>query len=398
MVQNQLPYLDLADPEFSTRSTEVLKARDQNWCARTPYGLAVLQHHMAGRVLRDRRFRQGSHAWPDFKDLKGSFAEFWKRSIISLEGPEHKQARQIAMTALNEDFILGLSGRFSEAAENLVENLRGNPQFDFVNGFSEPYAGLAMTAVFGLSNDMAASIAHDASRLGLAMGLEAKTHEPVFNAACDRLTSLATELIARTRHHQDTRSFVARLCKAAEQFPGINDQVLIDLIVIAIFGGVDTTRAQLAFAMELFVRHPGQWSYLRAHPERVSAAVEEIIRCRPTTTWSSREAMEDVRLDGVTIEAGETIHVLVHATATDPAVREQPEFDITRDQKIHFGFGGGAHHCLGQFMARTDMAKALDVLAANWSEIHFAEPPRYLPDSGNTSPVSMIVKPVWTAS
>ena len=387
----------MTDAAFSTRSGAVLKAREKCWCARTPYGLAILQHQMAGRILRDRRFRQGSHAWPDIRGLEGSFAEFWKRSIISLEGSEHKQARQIALKALNEEFVLSLSDRFTEAAKRLLEALRDRDEFDFVECFSEPYAGLAMTAVFGLPDDMAGTLAHDASRLGLAMGLEAKTHEPTFNAACDRLTKLAIDLIARARSGEDQRSFVARLCGAAEDLDFDNDQTLVDLIVIAIFGGVDTTRAQLAFAMELFERHPNQWQHLRAHPDRVAAAVEEIVRCRPTTTWSSREAVEDVYIEGVQIEAGETIHVLVHATATDPSVRNHPDFDITRDQKIHFGFGGGAHHCLGQFMARTDMAKALNVLADNWQEIHFAEPPTHLPDSGNTSPLSMIMAPVWSS-
>ena len=108
---------------------------------------------MAGRILRDRRFRQGSHAWPDIRGLEGSFAEFWKRSIISLEGSEHKQARQIALKALNEEFVLSLSDRFTEAAERLVEALRDRDEFDFVECFSEPYAGLAMTAVFGLPDE-----------------------------------------------------------------------------------------------------------------------------------------------------------------------------------------------------------------------------------------------------
>lgn len=398
MDQSALPYLDLADPDFSTRSSDVLDAREKSWCARTPYGLAVLQHNMAGRILRDRRFRQGSHAWPDIRGLSGSFAEFWKRSIISLEGPEHKQARQIALKALNDDFVTSRSAHFTRAAETLIDSLKDKDSFDFVDSFSEPYAGLAMTAVFGLPDDMAPALAHDASRLGLAMGLEAKTHEPVFNAACDRLTELAVSMIARARRGEDQDCLVARLCDAALQADVDDDRLLVDLIVIAIFGGVDTTRAQLAFAMELFEQHRDQWTHLRAYPDLLSSAVEEIVRCRPTTTWSSREATEDMLLGGVRIEAGETIHVLVHSTATDPSVRAHPEFDIRRRQKIHFGFGGGAHHCLGQFMARTDMANALNVLAANWREIRFAEPPTYLPDSGNTSPLSMVMSPIWSTT
>ncbi|MGI9395233.1 MAG: cytochrome P450, partial [Boseongicola sp.] len=89
------------------------------------------------------------------------------------------------------------------------------------------------------------------------------------------------------------------------------------------------------------------------------------------------------------------VHVLVHATGTDPVVGGGPQFDVRANRKIHFGFGGGAHHCLGQFVARTDMARALEVLLKNWREIRLSGTPEYLPDSGNTSPLAMPLAPIW---
>ena len=81
-----LPYLDLTAADFSTRGTEVLAARTRYWCARTPFGIAVLRHRQAGQLLRDRRLRQGSHAWPKYMGLEGSFSEFWTNSVIGQEG------------------------------------------------------------------------------------------------------------------------------------------------------------------------------------------------------------------------------------------------------------------------------------------------------------------------
>ena len=170
---------------------------------------------------------------------------------------------------------------------------------------------------------------------------------------------------------------------------------MLDLIVIAIFGGVDTTRAQLAFAAHLFALHRDQWDWLRDKPEAVPAAIDEVIRMRPTTTWATREALEDVTIDNVTITQGDTVHVMVHATATDPDNGHTGAFDIRARRKMHFGFGGGAHHCLGQLVARTDMAAALRVWLRRWKSIELAGEPEFLPDSGNTSPLKMPVRPVW---
>ena len=55
-----LPFLDITRPGFSTKSDEVLKARETSWCAETPFGFAVLRHRQAGMLLRDRRLREPS--------------------------------------------------------------------------------------------------------------------------------------------------------------------------------------------------------------------------------------------------------------------------------------------------------------------------------------------------
>ena len=120
-----------------------------------------------------------------------------------------------------------------------------------------------------------------------------------------------------------------------------------------------------------------------------------MIRTRPTTTWATREALQTVELDGITIPKGATLHILVHATATDPRAGGTTTFDIRARRKVHFGIGGGAHHCLGQFIARTDMAAALTQLLKRWRSIDLAEPPAFLPETGNTSPSRLMITPIW---
>lgn len=391
-MRDTLPFLDLADPGFSTRSAAVLAARAHGWCARTPFGLAVLRHRQAGQLLRDRRLRQGSHAWPATCGLTGSFAAFWGRSVISTEGEAHKRLRRIAQAALAEDWITSLKPQFGECAAALVAELPRAGGFDFMDQFADPFAGRAIALLLGLPAREAADVARDASTLGLAMGLGAKAHEAAINAATDRLEQLALRLLASG----DGAPGIAGRLLAAARAEGHSDAPsLRDLVVISIFGGVDTTRAQLGFLMALLAEHPDQWAALRADPGLIGPAIEEAIRTRPTTTWATREALEAFTFDGLEIRAGETVHILVHVTGTDPEATDWQGFDITARRRGHFGFGGGAHHCLGQFVARTDMAAALRVLLANWKAIRPAGRPEYLPDTGNTSPARLPLAPVW---
>lgn len=388
-VPDDLPYLDLAAPGFSTRSAEVRAARDRHWCARTPYGLAVLRHREAGVLLRDRRLRQGSYAWPDKIGMRGSFAAFWMRSIISQEGEPHRQLRALAMSALSPLTIEATAPRFRNIAQALCQDLRGRSQCEFVGEFCSPFAGRVVCALLGLDEAGWRPVATDATLLGRAMGIDGQQHEAEINAACDRLSHLAETLIAKARMGDADGAFIPDLVARFDASGQMSDRVLVDLIVMSIFGGVDTTRAQLGIALSLFAAHPAEWQALRRDPGLVTNAVEEVIRAQPTTTWSTREALEDIPFGAITIRAGETLHIFVHATARDPAICETDAFDITRRRKAHFGFGGGAHACLGQSVARCDIAIALQELAKTLASVQCDGAAEWEPDSGNTGPVRL---------
>lgn len=387
-----LPFLDFTDPAFSTRGPEVLKAREQNWCAETPYGLAVLRWREVGQILRDRRFRQGSHNWPDTVGISGPFADFWRSSVIGREGDDHRKLRALAVPALSEDYVLSLKPTFEEIAEDLCAELRRTDRCEFQSAFCEPFAGQAITTLLGMEREAWPLVAHNAADLGLAMGIEAPKHQDRFNAACETLFQLADELVARARKGSDTDSYIARMLAEFDRNGDCTHEELLNTVVISIFGGVDTTRALLGLGLSLFIENPGEWQKLRADASLVPNAIEEFIRARPTTTWATREAMEDVEMGGITIAKGTVLNLLVHASARDPDICDDAAFNISAKRHRHFGFGGGAHHCIGHFVARTDTAAALDALRRSFASVDYDGSPTWLPDSGNTGAEHLPIK------
>ena len=194
------------------------------------------------------------------------------------------------------------------------------------------------------------------------------------------------------RRGEDCDSYVARMVAEFDRNGDCTHEELLNTIVISIFGGVDTTRALLGLGLSLFIENPEQWQMLREDESLIPNAVEEFIRARPTTTWSTREAVEDVEMDGMVIPKGTVLNLLVHASARDPEICEEPGFDITVKRKRHFGFGGGAHHCIGHFVARTDTGCALDALRQTFRTVAYDGAPEWLPDSGNTGALSLPVR------
>jgi cytochrome P450 len=378
-------FLDLADPSFSATGAEVRAARDEDWWARTNYGIAVLRYAEVRTLLGDRRLVQGSAKWPALNGVRtGPFVEWWSRTLLNLEGAEHHRLRRLLVPAFAPRYVTPLVPRFDALAEELIDAFAPSGRCEFMAQFAEPYASRVATLVLGLPDREAAQCAAWATDLGLALGVHIARDLPRVEAALEGLYGYADELIAR-RRAEPAEDAVTRLLAV------LDGDELRGSIVLLIFGAIDTTRNQLGLAMATFLDHVDQWALLAERPELGRAAVDEVMRVAPTTTWTTREAIEDIELQGVTIPRGTTVHLMSAAASTDPAVYDPDRFDITVERERGVGFGGGIHHCLGHFVARTDMGEALPRLARRMPSPRLDGEPRWLPLTGNTGPLALPV-------
>jgi cytochrome P450 len=383
------PFLDLADPAFSVQSDVVRAARERSWYARTSYGLAVLRYDEVGKLMKDRRLRQGSWAWPAHNGVtSGPFAHWWTHALLNLEGEDHHRLRRLMNPAFSPKLIGGLVPRFQALANELIDEFYDDGQCDFATQFAEPYAARVIAIMLGIDESEWRRISAWSNDVGLALGVTLKQDLERVEKALEGLYGYADELIAdRTDNPRD--DFVSRLVQAERDGEHLSRDELRVSLVLLIFGGMDTTRNQLGLAMQTFMKYPDQWELLAARPELGKAAVEEVMRVNPTVTWVTREALEDFEYQGLHIEAGTTIHLLSESAGTDPRVITGKPFDLTAERPPHFGFGGGVHHCLGHFVARSDMSEALPLLARRLKNPRIHGTPTWLPLSGNTGPIHL---------
>jgi cytochrome P450 len=337
-----------------------------------------------------------------------------------MEGEEHHRLRRLLNPAFSRRIVEPLRPRFGALAAELADGFAEPGRCEFMAEFAEPYAARVIAILLGIPEAEWPTIAAESAAVGLAMGVRIREHLPRIEAALAALYAYADALIAdRQRSPRD--DFVTCLVQAQTGPPGghetggheaggpgeargreageegLTAAELRDSLVLLIFGGFDTTRNQLGLAMQAFLDHPAQWRLLAERPDLGPAAVEEVMRIRPTTTWVTREATADFTFDGLAIRAGTTIHLFCESAGTDPGDAGDAGsggavagFDITAgERRPHFGFGGGIHYCLGHYVARTDMREALTVLARRLREPRPAGEAAWLPDSGNTGPVRL---------
>lgn len=387
-----LPYLDMSKPGFSIRSAEVLEAREKSWIARTNYGLAVLRYNEVHKLLRDQRLRQGSYAWPELNGVSGIFAGWWHRQMLSQEGADHARLRRIANPVFSPKLVISLRPKFFALAHELIDQFIEKGRCEFMADFSEPYATRVVCLLLGLPQDQWRELATISNEMGLALSVNYKRDLEIVDAATAKLFSYVEELVRQTRARGYGDDFVSTLVRtSAEGDDALSERELYDMLVSVLFGAVDTTRNQIGLAFDVFASHPDQWELLGQDAELGKAAVEEVMRVRPAITWVTREALEDFDYQGVYIKKGTTIHLFGQSAASDPLAYPDASFDITAERKPHFGFGGGVHHCVGHFIARADMNEALGILASRLKNIRIEEGASWLPDSGNTGPVTLPV-------
>ncbi|MCR8670444.1 cytochrome P450 [Agrococcus sp. HG114] len=383
------PFLDLADPAFDVTSAAVHEARDESWFAETPYGWAILRYEEGTAVLKDRRFRQGNDKWPDQNGIHdGPWREWWQETLLSIEGDDHLRLRRLLGPAFRSKTIEAMRPRFQALANELIDGFAARGRVEFVSEFAEPYASRILCMLLGLPDEEWPQVAHWADDLGKSFGIRVKDDLPRIEAALEGLTGYIEEVIA-DRQANPRDDLVSTLIAAHEGADALSRRELSVALVFLAFAGMETTRNQLGLAVQTFLAHPDQWRLMAERPELGARAVEEVMRVNPTVTWVTREAIEDVDLHGLSIPKGGIVQMLSHAIGTDPlAMAEHAPFDITYDDRpLHSGFGGGVHHCLGHFVARTDMSVALPLLAQRMPDVAADGPGEWLPVSGNTGPV-----------
>src|SRR6476619_2353070 len=95
---------------------------------------------------------------------------------------------------------------------------------------------------------------------------------PAILRAFEELDAYIDEMVERRRHTL-TDDLVSALVRAEEDGDRLTHEELRMLVGSVLIGGTDTTRNQLAAAVEVFLDHADQWELLAAEPELAAQAV-----------------------------------------------------------------------------------------------------------------------------
>jgi cytochrome P450 len=369
-----LDYGDSMDPEAAHRVIQ--QARTAAPISFGPYGPELLDYELVRTMLRDPRFVMPKGVALMVQGITSG--PLWDRVgalLISLDGAEHQRLRRLVARAFTPRAVDRMRASCVEVINELMDPVAAVGRCDFVAEVANPYPIPIICAMLGAPRDDWPLFSRWAADISRVFGGNVAEHGIAILEAWDGLDQYLEKLIAGRRDSL-ADDLISELIRVETDGDRLTHDELRNLVLILLNAGSDTTRNQLAAAVQVFADHPEQWELLAERPELAAAAVEEVMRHTPVIFNALRQATEDVELGPVLIPAGAYVMANTAAANRDPAVYVEPErLDITRrDPPPMLTFGGGVHYCLGAHLARIELAEALTVLARRMPNLRCAGP------------------------
>jgi cholest-4-en-3-one 26-monooxygenase len=174
------------------------------------------------------------------------------------------------------------------------------------------------------------------------------------------------------RRENPTEDLWSVLVHAEVDGERLSDNEIAMEALLLFIGGDETTRQVAAGGMEQLLRR-GLLDELRAAPELLPGAVEEMLRWVSPIKNMARTTTQPVELAGTSLPAGVKLIVLYESANFDERHFDSPDdFDVRRSPNDHVAFGFGRHFCLGASLARVELAVLFERVLKRWSTVELA--------------------------
>ncbi|MGW2183231.1 cytochrome P450 [Streptomyces sp. NPDC001732] len=337
-----------------------------------PYGepaWLVTRYADARLVLGDQRFSRAAAASHDEPRQSEGQRD---GGILGMDPPDHTRLRSLVAKAFTVRQVEKLRPQVRELAAGLLDDMEaaGQPA-DLVDLFALPLPVAVICRMLGVPTE-------DRPRFRVwsddALSTSSLTAEE-FEASRDELRAYMAGLIEQHRREPQDDLMTA-LIEARDGRDRLSELELVDLCVGILVAGHETTASQIPNFVLTLLDHPEQLARLRAEPELVPNAVEELLRFVPLGSGAGqpRYATEDIEVGGTLVRAGSPVLVAVGAANRDALRFTAPGvLDVAREGNQHLGFGHGVHHCLGAPLARLELQEALSALITRFPGLRLAD-------------------------
>ncbi|MFH9643334.1 cytochrome P450 [Streptomyces albidoflavus] len=331
----------------------------------------MLSHPLANAVLRDGETFVSSRGMR-LDSPPAPTAQAAGSVLIVSDPPRHGSIRRVIGSAFTPRTVRRLESTIRRTASSIVERAVTGRDCDAVQ--------MAARLPVSVICDMLGVPRQDWEHL-LELSMRA------MGSGGDRAVEIEanSEILAYYEHLVKLRrkdpgdDVVSALVNGSVDGVPFSDEEIVLNCNALLSAGNETTRHSMVSGLLAFISFPDQWERLRAAPELMPAAVQEILRFTSPVMHVMRTAVRDTVIGDTDIASGDKVAVWLPAANRDAAVFAHPDrFDIGREPNRHVALSAGTHFCLGASLAATEITVFFEELMKRVDRAELAGEPRRL--------------------
>ncbi|MBN3512980.1 cytochrome P450 [Mycolicibacterium nivoides] len=301
------------------------------------------------------------------------------RTLIHMDDPHHRKVRAIGADWFRPKAMRDLKVRVDELAKRYVDKMRDiGPECDFVTAIAVDFPLYVIMSLLGLPEE-------DFTRMHMLtqemFGGDDDEYKRDGGSLEDQLAVLMDffayfSTLTASRRANPTADLASAIANGTIDGEPLSDVDTASYYVIVASAGHDTTKDAISGGLHALIENPDQLARLKAQPDLMGTAVEEMIRWSTPVKEFMRTATADTTVRGVPIAKGDSVYLAYVSGNRDEDVFDDPHrFDVGRDPNKHLAFGYGVHFCLGAALARMEMNSLFTELLGRLDSIELAGTP-----------------------
>jgi cytochrome P450 len=311
--------------------------------------------------------------WATFSSAKGITVPSHETSMPAIpemvDPPLHREFKRLINAWFTPAVIAKQEDATRDLVTRLIDDVIETGSCDFMDAFAKPLPGLVFfEMVLHAPADELAEINRCATLASAPFtkeGIDARI----------QMLGWIGDFVEKRRAEGPRGDVVDAILDAEIEGRPITQTEIVGVIQLLLFGGLDTTAGALGSMMIRFCEQPEIPALLRARPDLIAAAVEELLRLDGPFIFIGRTAMHDAEVGGCPIKQGD--RVLISWTSANRDEDEFPDpaaFSLDRSSNRHIAFGAGPHRCAGSNLARMNLRIAVAELLGRLDDLQLAVP------------------------
>ncbi|QBD83448.1 cytochrome P450 [Ktedonosporobacter rubrisoli] len=283
-------------------------------------------------------------------------------SILNLDPPRHRQLRSLVTQAFTPRTVANLTPRISEIVNEYLDRVIDQGRMDIIADLAYPLPVIVIAELLGIPTQDRDLFKHWSDTIVSLRREEAIQAGREMNEYLKQVTE--------QRRKAPRDDLISKLLAAEVEGQKLSEGELLSFYGLLLVAGNETTTNLIGNAIICFDEHPEAIERLRAQPDLLSGAIEEVLRYRSPVQRLVRVTTTDTTLGGHKIKAGQLVSPWLGSANRDEAQFPNPDtFDISRAPNRHLAFGHGIHFCVGAPLSRLEARVALGSMLARFGEI-----------------------------